>query len=73
LHGVDGADLPAAQNGVGDSVAAAEESAAVTKGQLVDKACDGGQITSTFEPRILLQGAARLRKPLSLNWRFHLL
>jgi hypothetical protein len=45
----------------------------VTKGQLVDKACDGGQITSTFEPRILLQGAARLRKPLSLNWRFHLL
>ncbi len=42
LHGVDGADLPAAEDGVGEAVAVLEELAAVAEGQIVDEAGDVG-------------------------------
>jgi len=42
LHGVDGADLPSAENGVGEGVGVAEELAAVSEGQIVDEAGDVG-------------------------------
>ncbi len=42
LHGVDGADLPAAEDGVGEAVAVAKELATVSNGQIVDEAGDVG-------------------------------